>query len=85
MKIAEQIQSVKEAIALVEEAKQLLEEAVEYSSCRAHYEGYEGYGIEQLLGNGNPHDYSLFKLMDDMKEQAAEMKIQCEHEMNSNL
>lgn len=68
MEISERIQAVKEAIELVEQAKELLEAAVEYSGCRAHYEAYEGYGIEQLLGNGNPHEYSLFQLQEDIKE-----------------
>ncbi len=69
MERAEQIQ---EAIQLVEEARQLVDEAVQGHPKRDHYEAYGRYGFDQLLGNGNPYDSSLFDLANSVEEEKEE-------------
>ena len=65
----ENINSIKEAIELIEEAMGLVDEAVSESSSKRHYESYGKYGFDQLLGNGNPYDSSLFNLIEEIEEE----------------
>lgn len=58
-----QREAIQEAIALVAEAQALVDEALEDTGTGAHYKAYGRYGFDQLLGNGNPHDYGLPSLL----------------------
>ena len=62
----DKIDTLKAAIQLVEEANQMVEDVV---SNKAHYEAYGKYGFDQLLGNGNPYDDSLFTLLKELENQ----------------
>jgi len=65
------VYNLHEAIRLVEEACQLVDSVMDGSSgqdyvlnvCKNRYEAYGKYGFNQLLGNGNPYDDSLFTLI----------------------
>ena len=59
----EKIDAIQEAIRLVEEACQLVDSVMDDSSGKSRYEAYGKYGFNQLLGNGNPYDNSLFDLI----------------------
>ena len=65
----EKIDAIQQAILLVEEASQLVDSAMDYSSGKSHYEAYGKYGFNQLLGNGNPYDNSLFTLIEELEGQ----------------
>ena len=65
----EKIDALQEAILLVEEASQLVDSAMDDSSGKNHYEAYGKYGFNQLLGNGNPYDNSLFTLIEELEGQ----------------
>ena len=60
-----QREAIREAMALVGEAQALVDEALEDTATGVHYEAYGRYGFDQLLGNGNPHDYGLPSLLSD--------------------
>ena len=68
MEKEERIANVREAIALSGQAVELLDEAVEGSGHYNHYDAYGKYGIEDLLGNGNRFNTSLFDLIDMLNE-----------------
>jgi len=65
----EKIDALHEAIRLVEEACQLVDSMMDDSSDKNHYEAYGKYGFNQLLGNGNPYDNSLFTLIEELEGQ----------------
>ena len=65
----EKIDAIQEAIRLVEEASQLVDSVMYDSSGKNHYEAYGKYGFNQLLGNGNPYDGSLFTLIEKLEGQ----------------
>ena len=54
-----------EALELVQQAQEMVDEAVSGTDKEAHYEAYGRYGFDQLLGNGNPYDFSLESLLED--------------------
>ncbi len=60
----EYIDEINKAIKMVEEAKYIVDMAMRDMSIRHNYEAYGRYGFDQLLGNGNPYDSSLFSLID---------------------
>ena len=62
------IDEINKAIEMVEEAKHIVDMAVQDMSIRHNYEAYGRYGFDQLLGNGNPYDSSLFSLIDKTEE-----------------
>ena len=62
----EAILAVQEAQELIIEAQNLVNEAIEYSILKHHFDAYGGYGFDQLLGNGNPHDSSLQTIIDEL-------------------
>ena len=78
MKKSERISLIEEAIEKIQEAETLIderaaradvpetEEALTGTNLTSHYEGYNKYGINQLLGNGNPYDSSLFTLQEEL-------------------
>ena len=65
----EKINSIREAIDLIEQAMCLVDEAVSDSPSKREYESYGRYGFDQLLGNGNPYDNSLFTLIDEIEKE----------------
>jgi hypothetical protein len=65
------IELLKEALQKLQDLKGDIEHALDYNPQRDHYRAYGGYGIEQLLGNGNPYDGSIHTLI-----QAAEQEIE---------
>ena len=64
----EYIDEINKAIEMVEEAKYMVDMAVQDMNIRYNYEAYGRYGFDQLLGNGNPYDSSLFSLIDKTEE-----------------
>ena len=64
----EYIDEINKAIEMVEEAKYIVDMAVQDMNIRHNYEAYGRYGLDQLLGNGNPYDSSLFSLIDKTEE-----------------
>jgi len=57
--------AIQEAIELVEQAQALVDGVLEDTGTGVHYMAYGRYGFDQLLGNGNPHDYGLPSLLCD--------------------
>lgn len=66
MTTQEKIEAISEAIELIEQAQQLVNEAVNGTDNEANYQAYGKYGFDQLLGNGNPYDSSLFTLIEEL-------------------
>lgn len=67
--VSERIELIEQAIALIEEASELLDEAVKGTSQESHYKAYGKYGIDDLLGNGNPYNTSLEQLKSNIEEE----------------
>ena len=63
----EKIDAIRQAVRLVEEACELVDGAMEGSNDKNHYEAYGKYGFNQLLGDGNPYDNSLFTLIENLE------------------
>jgi len=64
----EKIDALQQAVRLIEEACQLVDSTMDdqdYSE--GQYEAYGKYGFNQLLGNGNPYDGSLFTLIKNLE------------------
>lgn len=68
MENQEKIDQLERAMELIEDANYLVENAIRDSSFYPHYEAYGKYGFNQLLGNGNPYDGSLVKLIEELKK-----------------
>ena len=72
----EKIDAIRQAVHLVEEACQLVDSVMEDQIFlsdavdKSHYEAYGKYGFNQLLGNGNPYDNSLFTLIEELEEDS---------------
>ena len=66
---------IEEAMDLIREAQEKVDEAVRGTEHEAHYEVYGRYGLDQLLGNGNPYDGSLPKLMEWIKHKMPSYSI----------
>ena len=58
------IDEIERAIEMVDQARHIVDMAVEDMNIRHNYEAYGRYGFDQLLGNGNQYDSSLFSLID---------------------
>jgi hypothetical protein len=58
------MEMLQRAIELIEEAQSLVDEVMGGS---AHYESYGRYGFDQLLGNGNEYDTSLFDVAETLE------------------
>ena len=67
----EAIETLEEAMELVEEARSLARSAINDSTANIapHYEGYGEYGFNQLLGEGNPYDGSIPKMIKKIREE----------------
>ena len=66
MQEQERVELINQAIELVEVAQAMVDEAVSNTTNENHYNSYGRYGFDQLLGNGNPYDESLYKLIEYM-------------------
>lgn len=67
-----QLQSIDElnqALQMLEELQNKIDCALQYNEDECHYKAYGRYGIDQLLGNGNPYDGSIPKLIERAQEQ----------------
>lgn len=64
--VEEKKQKVEKAMELIEQAKELVDEAIEGLEAENHYYAYGRYGIDTALGNGNPHDGSLPKIINEI-------------------
>lgn len=71
--IREKLEKLEQAQDLIMEAKDLIEEAL-LPSQKAHFEAYGKYGIDQLLGNGNPYDQGIQNLMEELYEEREELE-----------
>tara|TARA_Y100000034_G_C6757785_1_gene337278 strand:+ start:269 stop:487 length:219 start_codon:yes stop_codon:yes gene_type:complete len=69
MSKAIKIEVLNEAIELVQEARQLVDSVMDDSPNKSHYESYGKYGFDQLLGNGNPYDSSIFTEIEDLEKE----------------
>ena len=56
-----------EAMGLIEAAKELLDEAVRGTEIESNYLAYGRYGIDTLLGNGNPYDDGIHTIMESIE------------------
>ena len=66
----EKIDAIRQAVHLVEEACQLVDSTMDDQAYdEGQYEAYGKYGFNQLLGNGNPYDGSLFTLIEKLEGQ----------------
>ena len=66
------IDEIERAIEMVDQARHIVDMAIDSVDghfLKANYEAYGKYGFDQLLGNGNPYDYSLQTLIDRYKEE----------------
>ena len=62
------IDQLYEAMELIEEAQALVDEVANEAMQTVHYEAYGKYGFDQLLGNGNPYDMSIPKMIEELEE-----------------
>ena len=62
---SERKDAIRQAIDLIMEAQDLVNEAVNGTRQEAHFRAYGQYGLQQLLGNGNPYDSSLESLLEE--------------------
>lgn len=76
MKNSERQELIEQAQELIIEAAQLLDQAVKGTSNEANFNAYGKYGINQLLGNGNPYDNSLDTLLEAFEEEEADETIE---------
>ena len=80
MTTRERIIQLGEAIELIQEARDLVDEALNDTKAESHYKAYNKYGMNQLLGNGNPYDISLYELKQEFEDLIYEEENQEEHE-----
>ena len=70
MENQERIDALEEAMNLIESAQYLMDSAIEGTDLEDHYKTYGRCGIDQALGNGNPYDESIDKLIESLMENA---------------
>ena len=56
---------IKMAIQMIEEASEIIKNEVEGTNKEISFKAFGCFGLDQALGNGNPHDDSLFDLLED--------------------
>jgi len=56
---------IEEAMNLIQKAQMLVNDALRGTNMQSHFDAYGKYGFNQLLGNGNPYDGSLPKILED--------------------
>ena len=64
------------ATELVQQAQQEIDCALRGTNLVCGFEAYGRYGIDQLLGNGNPYDKSVYSLMDAIQAKQDELYCQ---------
>ena len=64
----EKIQYLEEAIEMIEEAQGIVEQVLEGTGNEANFNAYGKYGFDQLLGNGNRYDSSIFTIIDEIED-----------------
>tara|TARA_R110002050_G_scaffold160718_1_gene290126 strand:+ start:20256 stop:20477 length:222 start_codon:yes stop_codon:yes gene_type:complete len=67
--IIERIEQLENAQQMIYEAQTIIDEQVEGMSAEQHYKAYGRYGIDQLMGNGNPYDSSIQSLIEELQNQ----------------
>tara|TARA_R110000824_G_scaffold244238_1_gene432978 strand:- start:410 stop:691 length:282 start_codon:yes stop_codon:yes gene_type:complete len=65
----EKLNAINKAQELIYQAQELLDDAVNDTEQKAEYEAYGRYGIDQLLGNGNPYDKGIQNLIDELSNE----------------
>lgn len=69
MDLQELKNELENAIDQVADAQNLVEAIMEQAGINtANFEAYGKYGFNQLLGNGNPYDSSLYSIMDELEK-----------------
>jgi len=63
------IDEIERAIEMVDQARYIVDTAMIGRAMESNYEAYGKYGFDQLLGTGNPYDYSLQTLIDKYKDE----------------
>jgi hypothetical protein len=63
------IEILHQALDLIQEAQCLVDGVMEDSYNKSHYESYGKYGFDQLLGNGNPYDSSIYTVIEDLEKE----------------
>jgi len=63
------IDEIERAIEMVDQARYIVDMAMIGRTMESNYEAYGKYGFDQLLGTGNPYDYSLQTLIDKYKDE----------------
>lgn len=66
------IRELRLAIGLVEDVITLVDETLQGTGLEDDFRAYGRYGLDDLLGNGNPHNPSLFDLISDFKNTEVE-------------
>ena len=56
-------EKINKAEELILEALELCSQVAKENNCENHFNAYGKYGFDQLLGNGNPYDNSIFNLI----------------------
>lgn len=69
MTYKEIIETIEEAQELIIQAQQMVDQAISGTQLENHYEAYGKYGFNTLLGNGNPHDSSLYTLLEAIEDE----------------
>ena len=64
-----QIEELNEAMNMIEEAKQIVENVVNERHDSAHWDAYLTQQFKTLLGNGNPYDQSVPKLIEQLSSE----------------
>jgi hypothetical protein len=61
------VQKLGEALGLIYRARDLVDEAIEGTDMEDHYYSYGRYGLDTAIGEGNPYDGSIPKIMNSLK------------------
>ncbi len=88
MSIEDAIDMIQEAMDLVYDARNMVRKALKSSSASSlfpHYSAYGEYGFAQLMGQGNPYDGSLPKLIDEMQNLDDEDEDYDEDDTNGDV
>jgi len=67
--ISEKINQLEYALEKIYEAQTIIDEVVASTEHESHYEAYGRYGLDQLQGNGNPYDSSIYSIIDSLSEE----------------
>ena len=68
----ERLEIIEEAMDMIMEAQNLVDAAVDDTNIKSNYTAYGKYGFNQLLGNGNPYDSSLYSLIKEFDDDGDE-------------